>query len=123
MIDAITILAVVGCFAEGETHLINGAIARYKECDRIHCIAQELKRMGANIEEKEDGLVIRRSALKGARVFAHQDHRMAMSLAVAALAVEEGETIIEGIECIQKTFPTFCSCFQKLGAQIEEYAS
>lgn len=119
LIDAIVILAVVGCFAEGETRLTNAAIARKKECDRIHCVAQELSRMGALIEEKEDGLIIKRSHLRGARVFSHADHRMAMSLTVAALAAE-GETSIEGVECIQKTFPNFLGFCQRLGAQIEE---
>jgi 3-phosphoshikimate 1-carboxyvinyltransferase len=116
-IDAITILAVVACFAEGKTVIYNGAIAKQKECNRIQCIATELKKMGANITESEDGLEIRQSSLKGAEVQSYNDHRMAMSLVVAALGAE-GKTVISSIECISKTFPTFMRDFNMLGANI-----
>src|SRR5256885_1080995 len=59
-VDAITILAVVACFAEGETHIHNAAIAKHKECDRIHCIATELRKMGATITGTDDGLLIKK---------------------------------------------------------------
>lgn len=121
-IDAITILAVVACFAEGETHLYNGAIARQKECNRIACISTELRKMGADIEETGDGLIIRPSSLKGAQVLSHHDHRMAMSLAIAGLGAE-GETVITSTECVAKTFPSFVNSFQTLGALIEEHPS
>lgn len=117
-IDAITILAVVGCFAEGETHIHNAAIAKQKECNRIHCIATELRKMGADITETEDGLIIRKSSLRGAEVESHQDHRMVMSLSVAALGAE-GETRISSVECVSKTFPSFVRDFTKLGADIK----
>lgn len=118
-IDAITILAVIGCFAEGETYLTNAAIARNKECDRISSIAQELRKMGAQITEIPDGLIIKRSSLRGAFVHSHQDHRMAMSLAVAGMAAE-GETIIESVHCVSKTFPTFLRDMRAVGANIRE---
>lgn len=118
-IDAITILAVIGCYAEGTTQIQNGAIARRKECDRIHAIVSELKKMGADIEEKADGLIVHASPLKGTTVQTYRDHRMAMSLAVAALGAE-GETIVEGVECIAKTYPNFVDHFQKLGADLKE---
>lgn len=117
-IDAITILAVVACFAEGETHIYNGAVAKQKECNRIHCIAAELRKMGADITETEDGLYIRKSALKAARAHSYHDHRMAMSLAVAALGAE-GETIVSSVECVSKTFSTFMHDFNTLGAEIK----
>lgn len=117
-IDAITILAVIGCFAAGETVLTNGAIARKKECDRIHCITTELKKMGADIEEKEEGLVIRTSKLKGTTLETYHDHRMVMSLTVAALGAE-GESVIQGVECAHKTYPNFKEHLIKLGARIE----
>ncbi len=120
-VDGLTILAVVACFAEGETHIYNGAVARQKECNRIACISQELKKMGADVEETTDGLKIRRSDLKGAHVDSHHDHRMALSLVVAGLGAE-GETIVSPVACIAKTFPTFLRDFNKLGAQIEEIA-
>lgn len=118
-IDAITILAVVACFAEGETYLYNGAIAKQKECNRIHCIAMELRKMGANIMETEDGLHIKKSTLRGARVFSHHDHRMCMSLAVAALGAE-GETRIDSADCVSKTYPCFFQDFKVLGASVEQ---
>lgn len=119
LIDAVVILAVLACFAEGETRLINGAIARRKECDRLTCIAQELKKMGANIEEKDDGLLIRHSPLKGAIVKSYKDHRMALSLIVAGLGAE-GVTRVEDIECIQKSYPSFIQDLRSLGAILEE---
>ncbi len=118
-IDAITILAVVSCYAEGETRIVNAAVAKQKECNRIRCIAEELRKMGADITETEEGLCIRKSSLKGAHVHSHHDHRMAMSLAVAALGAE-GETIVDSVECVSKTFPTFKRDFNALGADIEE---
>lgn len=106
LIDALPILAVAACFAEGETEIYNGRIARKKESDRIRCIATELKKMGADIEEKPDGLLIRKSALKGATLETHHDHRLAMALSVAALGAK-GESTIRGIECASKSYPSF----------------
>lgn len=117
-IDAITILAVVACFADGETHIYNGAIAKKKECDRIACIAAELRKMGGDITETADGLIIRKSPLQGAQLDSHNDHRMAMSLAVAALGAK-GKTSINSVECISKTFPSFAQDFISLGAPIK----
>ena len=119
-IDAVTILAVVACFAEGETQLYNGAVARQKECNRLFSITSELKKMGADIQETENGLCIRKSPLKGTSVNSYRDHRMAMSLAVAALGAE-GETAISPVDCVSKTFPTFMQDFQTLGADIRGY--
>lgn len=116
-IDAITILAVVACFAEGETHLYNAAIAKHKECNRIYCIAKELRKMGADIIETEDGLIIRKSVLKGADLHSHHDHRMALSLAVAGLGAD-GKTTVDSIACVAKTYPTFKADFCALGANI-----
>lgn len=118
-IDAITILAVVACFAEGETVIQNAAIAKQKECDRIEGIATELQKMGAQIKTTEDGLHIRKSSLKGAHLHSYCDHRMVMSLAVAGLAAN-GTTVIDGIESVAKTFPSFLTDFQALGADIKE---
>jgi 3-phosphoshikimate 1-carboxyvinyltransferase len=116
-IDAITIIAVIACYAEGETHIHNAAVAKQKECNRIQCITKELRKMGADITETEDGLIIKNSALKGASVHSHHDHRMAMSLAVAAMGAE-GQTCISDVDCISKTFPGFFQEFHSLGAAI-----
>ena len=118
-IDAATILAVVGCFAEGRTEIRNASVARQKECDRLRCITTELKKMGAKIAETEDGLSIQHSPLKGAALHSYDDHRMAMSLTVAALGAS-GETTVSSVECVAKTFPTFVRDFNALGAEIEE---
>ncbi|MBA2728028.1 MAG: 3-phosphoshikimate 1-carboxyvinyltransferase [Parachlamydiaceae bacterium] len=117
-VDAITILSVVACYAEGETHIYNAAIAKQKECNRINCIATELQKMGANITETVDGLRIRKSALIGADVESYNDHRMAMSLSVAAMGAE-GNTKVSPVECISKTFPTFLRDFITLGADMQ----
>ncbi len=116
-IDALPLLAVVGCFAKGTTHLMNGKIARAKECDRIHAIARELKKMGADITEKEDGLVIKQSSLKGALLETYRDHRMALALSVASLAAK-GSSVIKAAECVSKTYPNFKEHFIKMGAHI-----
>lgn len=117
IIDAVPILAVLGCFAKGKTKIVNAAIARKKESDRIYAITTELRKMGAWIEEKEDGFIISHSKLKGCVTFSHADHRIAMSLAVAALKAD-GTTYIEGIECIEKSYPSFMGDFQRLGASM-----
>lgn len=117
-IDALPILAVIGCFATGETHLINGTIARKKESDRIACIVKELKKMGADIEEKEDGLIVRHSSLQGANnLQSHNDHRLALALCVAALGAR-GESTLHGVECTAKSYPNFFNDFKSIGAQL-----
>lgn len=116
-IDVLPILSVVACFAKGETRITGAAIARQKECNRIGCVASELRKMGGDIEETVDGLVIRGSPLRGALVRSHGDHRMAMSLAVAALGAT-GQSTIGPVECVAKTYPGFMEDFNKLGANI-----
>ena len=118
LIDALPILAVVACFAEGTTVIRNAKIARSKECDRIHIMYKELTKMGAQIIEKEDGLVISHSILHGQTVCSHGDHRVAMALAVAGLQAH-GRTIIEDAACLSKTYTNFVEDFQTVGAQIK----
>ncbi len=120
-IDAICILTVAACYAEGETRITNASIARTKECNRIEALVKELSKMGASIRETEDGLWIKGTPLNGARVFSHKDHRMAMSLAVAGLNAK-GKTCVTDIECIKKTYPSFIQDFKKSGADIHEYS-
>lgn len=117
-IDAIVIFAVIACYAEGETRILNAAVARQKECDRIACITKELKKMGADITELADGLIIRGSPLNGAKVFSHHDHRMAMALMVAGLGAQ-GETLVEDIDCTSKTYPNVAQAFKSIGAKVE----
>lgn len=116
-IDAVPILAVLGCFTQHEIHLTGAGIARRKESDRLAAITQELKKMGAHITEWEDGLTIIPTKLHGAVVNSHNDHRIAMALAVAGLAAA-GETVVKGVECVDKSYPDFFVAMQKLGAKI-----
>jgi 3-phosphoshikimate 1-carboxyvinyltransferase len=107
MIDEFPILAIAATQAHGETIVRDATELRVKESDRIGTLAQELRKMGANIEERADGFEIEGpTKLRGARVNAHNDHRLAMSLAVAAL-IAQGETLIEGWECVADSFPGF----------------
>jgi len=117
-IDALPILAVLGCYASGTTRLYNGAIARQKESNRIHSIAMELNKLGAQIVERPDGLIIEQSTLRGAVVNSHRDHRIALSLSVAAMGAT-GPTTIEGVEWIDKSYPSFARDMNAIGAEIE----
>ena len=117
--DALPALSVAGCFANGTTELINVPQARLKETDRIAVMNQELAKMGANIQEKTDGLVIKKSNLKGCNVHGHYDHRVVMSLSVAGLFAN-GTTTIDTAESVAITFPNFVSLMNSLGANILE---
>ena len=107
--DALPALAVTACFAEGKTKLYNVPQARLKETDRISVMKEELKKMGANIKELDDGLVIQGSSekmLKRTEVSGHGDHRVIMALAIAALA-SKNETTIDDVSAVSITFPNF----------------
>jgi 3-phosphoshikimate 1-carboxyvinyltransferase len=116
--DALPILAVVGCFAEGETSIVNVAQARIKETDRIKALYTELKKMGADIEERPDGLIIRKSNLVGAKVHGYGDHRTIMALAIAGLNAS-GVTEIDTAQGITKTYPTFVEDMKQIGAKMK----
>jgi 3-phosphoshikimate 1-carboxyvinyltransferase len=118
-IDAVPILAVLACFVEEATTITNVAIARQKESDRLTAISTELRKMGAQIEESEDRLTIIPSPLRGAILNTHQDHRIAMALAVAALGAQ-GISTLQNTSCIDKSYPGFATSFQNLGALICE---
>lgn len=107
------ILAVLGCYAEGETLITGAARLRYKESDRLASITSELAAIGARITETEDGLLVHGpSPLRAGEVQSHKDHRIAMALAVAALGAS-GNVAIRDAECVTKSYPTF---FQDLGS-------
>ena len=112
--DALPILAVTGCFANGTTRLLNVPQARIKETDRIAVMAEELSRIGADISELEDGLVIHGvKELSGGTAAGHRDHRVIMSLAVAGLCTTASLTIT-GAEAASVTFPSFFSLLEKI---------
>ncbi len=115
--DALPVMAVLGCFAEGRTLLRNVAHARIKETDRIAVMARELRKMGARIEELPDGLRIEHAPLHGAAVDGQRDHRVVMALALAGLN-SPGETVIAGAEAAGVTFPNFAELMRSIGGHI-----
>lgn len=117
MPDALPALAVLGTVAEGETRLVNVAQARIKETDRITVMCAELSKMGADIEEIPDGLIIRKSKLTGAEVHGHDDHRIVMALSLAGM-IADGITTVDTVEAAAVTYPTFDKDFIALGANI-----
>ncbi len=118
MIDEFPILMVAALCATGETVVRDARELRVKETDRIAVMAGELRKMGAIIEEREDGFALRGpQALRGAVVEAHDDHRIAMSLAIAGL-VASGVTTVHGAGCAADSFPGFAENLQGLGARI-----
>jgi 3-phosphoshikimate 1-carboxyvinyltransferase len=107
IIDEIPIIAVAATQAEGITEIRGARELRVKESDRIATLAAELRKMGADIKELDDGMLIEGpTKLKGAHVKSYGDHRIAMSLAIAGLAAE-GETVIDDTACIETSFPGF----------------
>ncbi len=116
--DALPVMAVAAALADGETRLVNVPQARVKETDRIAVMTAELTKMGAEIEELPDGMVIRGGSLHGAKVHSHGDHRIGMALAVAGLAAR-GETVVGEIEAAEVTYPDFVRDFRALGAEFE----
>ncbi len=112
--DALPMLAVLACFAEGTTRLVNVPQARLKETDRIAVMRMELEKMGARIQELPDGMVIEGGGLHAATVEGHGDHRVVMALAMGATQLS-GATVIHGYEAVEVTFPTFASVLTALG--------
>jgi 3-phosphoshikimate 1-carboxyvinyltransferase len=108
LIDELPLLAVVGSQLEGGAEIRGAGELRVKESDRISTTVENLRAMGAEVEEYEDGLRVRGGArLRGARLDARGDHRIAMAFSVAAL-VAEGETeIVDAAECVGVSFPEF----------------
>ena len=106
LIDEVPILGVFGTQLEKGLEVRDAAELRVKESDRISAVVENLKRMGADIEEFDDGFKVERSRLRGAQVDSFGDHRIAMAFAVAGL-LAEGETEITGAECAAVSFPEF----------------
>jgi 3-phosphoshikimate 1-carboxyvinyltransferase len=117
LIDELPMLAVLGTQVMGGLKIRDAAELRVKETDRIAATVENLRRMGASVEEHTDGLTItKRTHLHGATLDAHDDHRIAMAFSIAAL-LAEGESYIEGAECVSVSFPEF---YTLLGALIDE---
>jgi 3-phosphoshikimate 1-carboxyvinyltransferase len=116
--DALPTLAVLGCFARGATRLLNVPQARIKETDRIAVMAAELRKLGGEVEELPDGIIIHESRLRGADVDGHGDHRVVMALAVAGCSIP-GTTTVHSAEAAAVTFPEFADCLKALGADLQ----
>ena len=114
MPDAVPTLVAVALFADGPTRITNVAHLRFKESDRLGTLADELRRLGADITVFDDGMVISPVPLHGATLDAHEDHRLAMSFALVGLRVP-GITIV-GPDCVAKSFPRFWDTLDRLAA-------
>ena len=120
--DALPAMAVAGACADGTTRLVNVPQARLKETDRIRVMRAELSKMGAEVEELEDGLVIHGGELRGTLVDGYHDHRVVMALSVAGL-VAKGATEVETAEAASVTFPTYVDLMLSLGAKMRRMDS
>ncbi len=117
LIDELPILMVAASLAEGETIIRGAGELRIKETDRINSMESTLKKMNANIKVKSNDIFIKgREQLKGAKMTSHGDHRTAMSLVIAALCAH-GESQINGVECINTSFPGFFSTLQSISVR------
>jgi 3-phosphoshikimate 1-carboxyvinyltransferase len=110
--DTVMTLGAVALFADGPTAIRNVAHIRHKETDRIAALATELRKFGAAVEEREDGLTITPGPLRGAAVDTYNDHRMAMSLALVGLRVPG--VVVRNPGCVAKTYPGFWQDLEKL---------
>ena len=122
--DIIPVLTVLAAVSEGTTKIINAGRLRIKECDRLAAMTSELNKMGAAITEEPEGLTIvgKPEGLKGGvQVDAWNDHRIAMSLAIAAQKCAE-PIILTGAESVAKSYPTFWEDYKSVGGLVEEEA-
>ncbi|WP_411169920.1 3-phosphoshikimate 1-carboxyvinyltransferase [Clostridium sp. MB05] len=120
--DIIPVLSTVAALAKGRTEIINGGRLRIKECDRLKAIATELNKIGAKVEEKEDGVIIEGidEFEGGVEVWSWKDHRIAMSLAIASTRCKE-PIIIKDYDCVAKSYPNFFEDFKMLGGSVDEW--
>ena len=120
--DIIPVLSAVSALSKGTTEIINAGRLRIKECDRLSAVTSELKKLGAQIIEKEDGLVITgvEKLQGGVEVWSHKDHRIAMTLAIASTMCKK-PIIIKDYECVAKSYPSFFEDFKALGGNIHEW--
>lgn len=115
MPDVVPTLAVVAAFAQGPTEIANIAHLRIKECDRLHAVSTELAKLGVRVEERPDSMVVYGEGganMHQADIETYNDHRMAMSMAVAGLRVPGVK--IAGEQCVAKSFPDFWERFGSL---------
>jgi len=116
--DLVPVCAVLACYAKGTSKIHDAHRLRYKESDRLLSLYLELKKMGAQIAMDESSLTVKGPCeLHGAVIDPHNDHRIAMACAVAALGAS-GETRIQNAECVRKSYPKFFSDLRELGVDV-----
>jgi 3-phosphoshikimate 1-carboxyvinyltransferase len=115
--DLVPVIAALACYAEGTSYITGARRLRLKESDRLLTVCEELGKMGADIQITEDSMTIKGTPLHGATVDPHNDHRIAMAAAVAALGAE-GQTVIQHAECIRKSYPQFYLHIKQLGDEV-----
>lgn len=117
LIDEVPILAVAGILSEGTMTIRNAHELRVKETDRIDTVVKNLRAMGGEIEEFDDGMVIPGGQkLQGAQLDSYGDHRIAMAFAIAGLLAESGETTIVNTACVNTSYPTFSQHLAKISS-------
>ena len=117
LIDEVPILAVAGILSEGTMTIRNAHELRVKETDRIDTVVKNLRAMGGQIEEFDDGMVIPGGQkLQGAQLDSYGDHRIAMAFAIAGLLAESGETTIVNTACVNTSYPTFSQHLAKISS-------
>ncbi len=115
--DTVPALAVAAAYANGRTEIVGGERLRFKESDRIESVVSNLKRLGADVTETSDGMIINGGKkLKGAELLGYNDHRIVMAFSIAALFAG-GETIITEANSINKTYPSFFEDYNRIGGQ------
>ncbi len=117
--DLVPIICVLACFCKGQTVITNAERLRIKESDRIKSTIEMINNLGGNAEETADGILVNYKPLVGGRVNSYNDHRIAMSAAIASVLCKN-EVIIYDAGAVKKSYPMFFDDFKKLGAKFEE---
>lgn len=118
--DIIPVITVLASLTTGITKVINAERLRIKECDRLKAITTELNKLGASVTELENSLLIEGvESLTGGTVSSWDDHRIAMTLAIAATCAKD-EVIIENPSCVKKSYPSFWRDYKLLGGKVDE---
>jgi len=116
--DLVPALTVLGCFAKGETKILNVERLKIKESDRVKALISELTKMGGKLTFKNNALIIKGVCkLKGTVINPYNDHRIAMACAIAALKAK-GKTKILNPDCVKKSYPNFFKDLKKLGVKV-----
>lgn len=119
--DLVPVLAVLASLSKGTTRIINAGRLRIKESDRLKATASELNKLGARIQELQEGLLIEGvETLHGGTVDSWNDHRIAMAMAVASVRCTE-PVFLTGAEAVKKSYPHFWQDFCKLGGRADEW--